>query len=86
MLAISNLQKSTEISAVVDVKIQYGPYETEYLYRVYIDKVTGYTQVFHEGAIGRTQIDFQDDNDPAELEERALLACIHFPSGGANER
>lgn len=76
----SNLQVEDEARAIVDVKISYDAVQNDqHLYRVTLDKITGAATVHHEGETKRTRVEFQDPDDRAELEERAVLCCIHFP-------
>lgn len=80
MLITSNLQVEDDARAIVDVKISYDSIANDqHLYRVTLDKITGAATVHHEGETKRTRVEFEDCDDKAELEERAVLCAIHFP-------
>lgn len=79
----SNLQAEDEVRAIVDVNITYDAVQNDkHLYRVTLDKITGIATVHHEGETKRTRVEFTDSDDQGELEERAILCAIHFPSEG----
>lgn len=88
MFITSNIQSEDEASATVLVKLQYFDKDSRGLltpeeiktFLVTIDKITEGMAVHCGGITKKTRMHFEDTSDRGEIEERAVLAAIHFPS------